>query len=199
MMSQAQPQEMLRLFAAVELTDEARRAAAAHAARLRAKLPPGVKVGWEREEKLHLTLKFFGGVGPELVGPLADALSRSAAGIRPFDLILEGPGVFPTPARPSVLWLGLSDPSGELASLHTRLEDECASLGFPRERRPFRPHVTLARVRFASRETRSLACQHTELAFKPAAFKVSEIILVSSQLGPGGSIHTPLSRHSLGA
>ena len=196
-MGETHQQNLLRLFAAVELSGEARRAAAGHAARLRASLPPGVRVGWEREEKLHLTLKFFGGVEPERAGALSDALSRAAANARPFTLGLEAAGVFPTPARPAVLWLGLSDPSGELARLHARLEDEAAAADFPRERRPFRPHVTLARVRAATHETRRLARHHLELAFPPVAFQVSEIVLMSSRLGPGGSVYTPLSRHKL--
>lgn len=198
-MGETRQQNLLRLFAAVELADEARRAAAAHASRLRATLRPGVRVGWEREEKLHLTLKFFGGVEPERAGALSDALARAAANTRPFPLSLEAAGVFPTPARPSVLWLGLSDPSGELARLHARLEDGCAAINFPREQRPFRPHVTLARVRAATHETRQLARQHLELDFAPVNFAVSEIILMSSRLTPGGSIYTPSSRHRLGA
>ncbi|HLL76348.1 MAG TPA: RNA 2',3'-cyclic phosphodiesterase [Pyrinomonadaceae bacterium] len=195
----SQTQNLLRLFAAVELTDAARRSAVAHVARLRTMLSPVVKVGWEREEKLHLTLKFFGGVEPERLPGLSDALALAAASARPFSLSLEQAGVFPTPARPSVLWLGLADPSGELARLQLRLEDECAAANFPREQKPFRPHVTLARVRTATRETRSLARQHLELAFEPVTFGVSEIVLVSSRLGPGGSVHTPLSRHRLEA
>jgi 2'-5' RNA ligase len=195
----AHQQNPLRLFAAVELAEDARRAAAAHAALLRETLPPGARVGWERAEKLHLTLKFFGGVEPGRAGALAEALARCAAGVRPFALCLEGAGVFPAPARPSVIWLGLSDPSGELARLHARIEDECAAANFPRDQRPFHPHVTLARVRSATRETRSLARQHLEHAFAPVAFEVSEITLMSSRLAPGGSVYTPLSRHALEA
>lgn len=198
-MGETNQQNLLRLFAAVELSEEARRAAAAHAARLRATLPQGVRVGWERAEKLHLTLKFFGGVEPERAGALSDALTRAAANARPFALSLETTGVFPTPARPAVLWLGLTDQTGELSRLHARLEDECATADFPRERRPFRPHVTLARVRAATHDTRRLARQHLELLFAPVTFPVSEIILVSSRLGPGGSVYTPLSRHTLEA
>lgn len=198
-MGQPNQQSVLRLFAAVELSDDARRAAAEHAARLRATLPPGARVGWERAEKLHLTLKFFGDAGHEQVGALTEALARAAASARPFTLSLGEAGVFPAPARPSVLWLGLSDPSGELTRLHRQLEDECAVAGFTREPRPFRPHVTLARVRSATRETRRLAREHLELAFESVGFAVSEIVLMSSRLGPGGSVYTPFSRHELGA
>ena len=197
--SQTRQQTLPRLFATVELPGDARRAAAAHASSLRASSAPGARVGWEREEKLHLTLKFFGGVEPARADLLSQALARAAGAARPFALSLGGAGVFPTPSRPSVLWLGLTDPSGELARLRARLEDECDAANFARESKPFRPHVTLARVRAATRETRQLARQHLELAFGPVAFRVSEVVLMGSQLGPGGSVYTPLSRHELGA
>ena len=121
-MGETQSRNLLRLFAAIELTEEARRAAVAHASRLRTMLPQGVKASWEREEKLHLTMKFFGNVAPERVGELTEALARTAAASQPFRLRLQETGVFPTPSRPSVLWLGLSDPSGELARGGASLE-----------------------------------------------------------------------------
>lgn len=197
-MGERRGENLLRLFAAVELSADVRRAAAAHGARLRASSAHGVRVSWEREEKLHLTLKFFGGVEPERAVALTAALARAAAATRPFALTLEVTGVFPAPTRPSVLWLGLSDPSAELARLHARLEDECAAANFPRERKFFRPHVTLARVRAATPEARLLARLHLELPFEPVGFGVTEVVLVSSLLRPGGSTHTPLSRHKLG-
>ena len=197
-MTLSERKDPLRLFAAVELTREARLAAVEHAARLRAALESRARVSWERSEKLHLTLKFFGNVESEWTAALSGALSRAAAGGWAFALRLQGAGVFPTPARPRVLWLGLSDESGRLAELWRRVEGECAAVNFPAERRPFRPHLTIARVREATAQTRRLAQHHLELGFEPVVFEVSEIVLVNSRLGPGGSVHTPLSKHALG-
>lgn len=196
-MTQIVKDEALRLFCAVELTEEARAAAVAHLARLRAALAAPARVSWEREEKLHLTLKFFGDVESCKVAALDAALARAANGGRPLALKLQVAGVFPSIARPNVLWLGVSDESGELARLHERIEEECAAASFPRERKSFHPHVTLARIREAKGETRRLSRRHVELAFEPVAFAASEIVLMRSTLGPGGSFYAPLARHEL--
>jgi 2'-5' RNA ligase len=187
----------LRLFCAVELPDEARRAAFARLTRLRETLSAPARVSWEREEKLHVTLKFFGDVGAGKVEALTAALARAALSTGPLALRLEGAGVFPSPGRPNVLWIGVGDDGGGLARLHARVEEACAAEGFPPERRPFHPHVTLARVREANRETRRLAHTHVELGFEPSGFGVGEIVLMRSAPGPGGTVYTPLSRHEL--
>lgn len=196
-MTQREKEETRRLFCAVELTEEARAAAFAHLTRLRATLAAPARVSWERAEKLHLTLKFFGEVEAGRAEALAAALARAAEGARPLALRLEAAGVFPSAARPNVIWLGVSDEAGGLARLHARVGEECAGAGFPRERRPFHPHVTLARVRQADGETRRLARRHVELGFGPVQFEAGEIVLMRSVLGPGGSVYAPLSRHAL--
>ena len=78
------------------------------------------------------------------------------------------------------------------------LETECAAAGFPHEQRAFRPHLTLARLRSAH-GARELAAAHREAPFEPQSFKVSELVVMRSELGPGGSRYTPLSRHRLGS
>jgi len=196
-MTQSAKPETLRLFCAVELSDEARAAAFARLTRLRETLAAPARVSWEREEKLHVTLKFFGDVSVEKVGTLTAALARAVGSVGPLALRLEGAGVFPSPGRPNVLWIGVADEGGGLARLHAGVEAACAAAGFPPERRPFHPHVTLARVREANRETRRLAHTHVELEFEPSAFGASEIVLMRSVFGPGGSVYTPLSRHEL--
>ena len=198
-MTEGANEKSSRLFCAVELPEAARAAAFAHLARLRATLSAPARVSWEREEKLHLTLKFFGEVEGGKAAALAAALSLAARGAPPLDMRLQVAGVFPSPGKPNVLWLGVADERGGLARLHARIEDECAAAGFGRERRAFHPHVTLARVRQANRETRRLAHRHVEMGFGPLGFEVKEIVLMQSVLGPGGSVYTPLSRHGLDA
>lgn len=197
-MTRSATEETFRLFCAVELPGEARAAAFAHLARLRATLAAPARVSWEREEKLHLTLKFFGDVEAGKVSALDAALDAAAAAAPPLALKLQVAGVFPAVGRPNVIWLGVSDDTGDIARLHARIEDECAAAGFPRERRAFHPHVTLARVREASGETRRLARRHVNLGFGPVAFAAGEVVLMRSLFGPGGSKYTALSRHELG-
>lgn len=187
-----------RLFCAIELPAELRARAAEHLARLRENAP-NVKATWERAEKMHITLKFFGEVEAARVAALTEAVTRAAAVAPSFELSLEGAGTFPPGGNPRVLWLGTKDATERLAHLQQRLEDECEAAGFPREPRPFHAHVTLARLRAANAAARHLARYHRKLGFAPLAFPVNELVLMRSALGPGGSQYTPLARHQFAA
>jgi len=183
----------LRLFCAVELPAELRARAHAHLARLRESAPQ-VKASWERAEKLHITLKFLGETEAGQVAALTEAAARAAAGVPSFELALAGAGTFPNAHNPRVLWLGVEDSSGQLARLQQRLEAECAAAGFPRDARDFHAHVTLARLRTANAAARQLARAHEQLGFAPAQFTVGELIIMRSDLGPGGSRYATLAR-----
>lgn len=189
------PHPLLRVFCAVELPAEVRERAADHIADLRSRLPD-VRAGWERPEKFHVTLKFLGEVEPVSAAALSSASERVARHVQPFDLGLEGAGVFPPRGLPRVLWLGISDTSGGLARLHKRLEDECADAGFPREDRPFHPHLTIARLH-KPEGARRLAMLHREKGFALTVFSVQALSVLRSELGPGGSRYTELTRHPL--
>jgi 2'-5' RNA ligase len=88
------------------------------------------------------------------------------------------------------------DDSGQLSRLQFRLDIECAQAGFPRESKPFKPHLTLARLR-APHDASALSEAHRGTTFGPHSFQVSDFVLMRSQLGPGGSRYTPIQRHSL--
>lgn len=187
--------DLLRLFCAIELPPELRARVAGYAARLR-EATPDVRASWEREEKLHLTLKFFGDTPAERVPDLTAALERAASVINRFELVLHGTGAFPPAGSPRVLWLGANDPSGRLAKLHARVEEECSGLGFASERKRFNPHLTIARLRQPEGAKR-IAALHRSMEFGMEAFAVTEIVLIKSELGPQGSSYTRLSHHKL--
>jgi 2'-5' RNA ligase len=186
----------VRVFCAVELPAEVRALASEHAALLRERFRE-VRASWPRAENLHLTLKFLGEIEESRAEALSNAAARAAADSRPFTLKLEGAGAFPRRGAPRVIWLGVADSSGGLAHLQSRLEDECEREGFAREERAFHPHLTLARLR-APQGARALAQSHQETGFEPLEFPVTELVVMLSELGPGGSRYTPLSRHELG-
>lgn len=183
----------LRLFFAVELPGELREAAAAHVMRLRREFPDA-RASWPRPESLHVTLKFLGEVAAARVETLSRAAAGAAEGFAPFELSAEGAGTFPPRGAARVLWLGLRDESGQLARLQRRLEEECEAAGFARETKPFKPHLTLARLR-SPQGAGALSEAHRRTTFGPHAFQVSEFVLMRSELGPGGSRYTPLSHH----
>ena len=185
-----------RMFCAIDLPEEVKTRVTAHAKRLSEAFPQ-TRVSWERQEKLHLTLKFVGEIKPVRVDELSSAAGRAASSVEPFELSLAELGSFPQHGAARVLWLGVRDDSGQLTSLHRSVEDECRIAGFAREPRPFKPHLTIARIR-SPHGARELASAHRESTFEPQVFTVSELIVMRSELGPGGSRYTPISRHPFG-
>ncbi|HEX5505276.1 MAG TPA: RNA 2',3'-cyclic phosphodiesterase [Thermomicrobiales bacterium] len=184
--------EPWRLFVAVELSEEARGALAeAQAACRRCALP----VRWVDPQGAHLTVKFLGAVEPERVAALTDALATIVTGHRPF-LLWTGPtGAFPSPRRPRVLWLGVTGPTDCLDDLQQDVEFALHGLGFPLEGRPFRPHLTLGRVRDGAAPDAAGLTRALEEArhLAPAPLPVRDLRLMRSELGRGGPRYTTLA------
>jgi 2'-5' RNA ligase len=105
---------MKRIFIAVDISEEARRRAAAHIDGLRSGVR-NLRVGWERPEKLHLTLKFLGDVTNEQLGRLNKSVEQAATQTGTFYLRTGKTGVFPSIRKARVLWLGLEDSGGNCA------------------------------------------------------------------------------------
>ncbi|MFN6964004.1 MAG: RNA 2',3'-cyclic phosphodiesterase [Pyrinomonadaceae bacterium] len=187
---------MKRIFIAVDISEEARRLAAAHSERLRNEFSD-LRVGWERAEKLHLTLRFIGNLEDERISSLTDRLRATAAAARSFELSITGTGVFPNVRRPRVLWLGVAGDVEGMNKLAAAIENDCEAIGLDRESREFKPHLTIARLRETERSGR-LAVSHLQMPFESAAFKVGEIVLYESKLQRTGSVYSVLDRFSLG-
>jgi len=113
----------------------------------------GYRVTWSRPASLHTTVKFLGDVDPARVPEILSRVQRGMAmqPTAPAIVRLRGLGAFPQPERPKVLWLGVQGESesnqGRLLSLARVVEEWLFELGFAREERPFRAHLTLGRVR----------------------------------------------------
>ena len=138
---------MPRLFAAIPLDDEAR----AFGARAIAALERAQVDGrFERPEKLHVTLAFFGSVAHEQIGVLAAALEQVARKSSPFTLRLDRLGAFPDERRPRLLWLGSSQPQTGYVGLMARMREAFAGL-WSQPHADDVPHVTVCRIRRALR------------------------------------------------
>ena len=189
MTSSRQPEQQ-RLFVAVTLPAEAREAIARLIHALRAADVSGLRL--VNPEGVHLTLKFLGNVDRSLLPALADALDAVGEGAAPFALQLSGVGVFPNPRSPRVLWAGVTGDIASLTALARRVDDACSTLGFPRERRPFSPHLTLARVResASAHERQHSATIIKDIGLAPTQpFSVQAFHLVRSTLTPSGPIY----------
>ncbi|HEU0253306.1 MAG TPA: RNA 2',3'-cyclic phosphodiesterase [Pyrinomonadaceae bacterium] len=185
--------ESWRVFCAVELPAEVRTRLQDHVRQLRADVQD-VAASWTRVENIHLTLKFFGNVERKRIASISAAALRATEQFSPFTIDVGGTGVFPKPSRAQVLWIGINDPSDQLAALQKQLENQFAGAGFEKEGRAFKPHLTIARIR-RPEGARQLADAHLQTAFQPQQIGITEIVIFRSELSPQGSKYTALSRH----
>lgn len=138
------PDDLLRVFIAVEISEEVREALR----RLQDTLKRApARVGWVAPENVHLTLAFLGDVFRAALPGFEAALDAVALDAAPFRFEASGAGYFGSARSPRVLWVGVSDESGGLGRLQERVATAARGLGLKVEDRPFKPHLTLGRVR----------------------------------------------------
>lgn len=196
-----------RLFVAVPLPASVRRLVGALVGDLAGE---GWPVRWVAPEGAHLTLHFLGETEPERAELLRLALGSVVARHAAFELRTGGLGVFPSPRRPRVIWLGLDGPGDLLAGLHRDIGEVLRGLGFQTETGRLRPHLTLGRVRAADDPTtpsfdlpaaiqRRLEETGRTAAPPPDAMlvPVREVELVRSFLGKGGARYEVVGRYPL--
>lgn len=171
----------MRLFVGIPIVDDARREIIALLGRLRETDWP---VRWVSDEGLHLTLKFFGEVTPERLDVIEESVRFAGRGTGAFDLGLDDLGAFPSAARPRILWAGIDAPPA-LELLYDRLERGGEAIGFAPEGAPFRPHVTLGRVREGHRLPPH-ALQEAGRWLSPVPFVATHLVLYESVLTTQG-------------
>jgi 2'-5' RNA ligase len=188
----------MRLFIAIDLDDDARAAIAGEQRRLKAAFDDSRSaIKWVRPEQMHLTLVFLGEV-PETRAPaIVDAISEPVAQA-PFDLTFAGLGVFPPRGAPNVLWVGAASGEAESIALQRQLADRVQRVGIAVERRPFHPHLTLARWKTSRGADRARALEgvrHDPIA----TVRVDHATLYQSRLSSAGPAYTALARVTLSA
>ena len=188
----------VRLFLAIPIPAPIRQAILRHVTRLQE--ITGQNVRWVAEENIHLTLKFFGATDSQRLPTLQESLADECAHHAAFEFSVGGFGVFPSQHRPHVLWVGVQAPP-QLATLQQNLEQALTRSGFPAERQPFSPHITLGRVRepigSISLNTLRVGLQAIHIGGLGAA-PVNFIHLYRSDLQPGGPSYTLLFKAPLG-
>ena len=150
-----------------------------------------------RPEQLHLTLRFLGDTEEGLVDGIREVMEDAVEGVEPFWLSFEGVGAFPNARRARVVWIGLRG-AEPLVDIARTLEGGVVDLGFRPEKRGFRPHATVARVKRLQRHERlgSLLDRWSDAEF--GKMEVRSIELKRSQLTPQGAIYTTVLTVPLG-
>ena len=180
----------MRLFIAVDLPNDIRK----ELIEIERKLKPLTdSAKWVSPESIHITLKFLG----EVPSKRMDDIDAALAGLtwKPFTVTVHGVGFFPGPRSPRILWAGMEAPT--MRRLAERLDTRMERLGFEKEKRGFRPHVTLARARDTRMDTALVkaAAEYTEHEF--GSFTADRIFLVQSTLKPAGPIYQKVKEYLL--
>jgi 2'-5' RNA ligase len=174
----------MRLFVGADIGEESRQLLGNAQRRFR---HVNARVTWVAPRNFHFTLKFLGEVAEERVAGIQYALAKVAGEFPPIGCEIRGLGQFPR-----VIWAGLYGEIEPLEQLTRHVEAELVPLGFPREDRGFKPHLTLGRIKYVG-DKQGLTKVIDSLTNEPfGALRVDAIHLFQSTLTPHGSIYTKL-------
>ena len=151
---------------------------------------PGFR--WVKPENIHLTLRFLGEIDPARLESLAQAVSTAVAEFAPFNLTVESLGFFGSQKRPRVIWLGLSA-SQQLSALAREVESAVEEAGFGRADKPFKAHLTLARLKRPPASAPDWESIRTGLPSSWPEWKVTRVEIIKSTLTPSGPIYETLA------
>lgn len=152
----------------------------------------GLKIRWVRPENIHLTLKFLGDIQEADTEKVARAISESVTDYSAISLAVKGIGVFPGIKKPRVLWLGISKQLDLLTALQQTLDEKLEAMGFPKEKRPFKGHLTLGRIKSKIDPKTLHDVLKKFIQFESEPFVADKIILYKSDLKPKGAVYTKL-------
>lgn len=149
-------------------------------------------VRWVRPEKMHLTIKFFGEIAESDIKNIGAAMNNCAGSYAPLSLSAKGVGVFPGIAHPRVIWAGISGEASLLFDLRNALENRFEEIGFKKEDRPFKGHLTLGRFRERVDSGKLIEALRKFQSFESEIFVAEKIYLYKSDLSPEGPVYTEL-------
>ena len=152
-------------------------------------------IRWVDPTGIHLTLKFLGSTDPALVARIIDGLAHRLRAPASPRLSLDGLGAFPSGRNPRVIWAGVEGDPTALGALHECAEAVAVELGWRPEQRPFRPHLTLGRVRdqVSKRERQVIADVIGSAMLPPAStWSPDAVRLYQSELTPSGAVYSSL-------
>ncbi len=181
--------DLIRTFICIEISDEVRNRIDAFQDQLRR---IGADVSWTRAANIHLTLKFLGNVPKSKMGAVCAAVQEAVHSLRGFSVEVKETGCFPSLRNPRVIWVGVNSPLDALQRLHTEIETSMEPVGFPKEARPFSPHLTLGRLK-SQRNARRLTSALMERGFVAVTFQATQVVVMQSNLHPTGAAYSSLA------
>ncbi|MBU0985114.1 MAG: RNA 2',3'-cyclic phosphodiesterase [candidate division Zixibacteria bacterium] len=185
---------MPRLFIALPLADEVESRLGHIIADLR---PDGSSVKWVASNNIHLTVKFLGDTDDRLIPAIIKHLETIASQFQPMSATIDRLGAFPNLRKPRVIWAGSSAPPEMAGRIAEAVDAAVHGLGFERETRKFKPHLTLGRVK-QGRSVGHLPEALENYRLTPIPFRLDRLVLFKSTLTPQGALYDRLAECPLG-
>ncbi len=187
----------MRVFIAIDIDEQIRKALGGLQDKLQSKVD--IKKGdvkWVNPDNMHLTLKFLGEIKDQEAVDVCNITKEVASRHKNFELALETVGHFGGRSA-RVLWIGTGQNSDNLLQLQSDLEEQLASVGWPRETRKFSGHLTLCRVRNSKAGVKLAQMTEGYKDFKLGTIWADSVSVFQSQLTPKGPIYTVLGNYKL--
>jgi RNA 2',3'-cyclic 3'-phosphodiesterase len=179
--------DALRLFVACEVPEDVKSAVGTVTATLREE--SGSAVRWVNPENVHLTLKFLGEVPQKTLPAVKIAMQEAVVRHSPFSLEFSNIGMFGGREGLRTMWMGIAGDILRLEALARDMNRALDVVGFEADRRPFRPHLTIGRVRdhISTRERAAIEVAVGKTNIPPAQWRTSQVSLIRSKLTKSGA------------
>lgn len=190
---------MTRTFIALELNEGLQRHLSEVIREMASALPA---LRWVNPSGIHLTLAFLGELDDEQLAQAIAASEVAARQAQPFSYRLTRPGFFGSPRSPRVIWMGIEEPTGKLNQLHRALNSALEQRDFEIDKRPFSPHLTLARVKAPltpnEQQTFQRLLADPQLSKPSLPYTVSALAVMKSELSRSGAQYSAIKEVPFG-
>lgn len=157
----------------------------------------GFPIRWVKPDNIHLTIKFLGNIETAQIDIIDHALSEAVKGCAPISLVIKGAGVFPGVKRPRVFWMGIFGDTQILDQLRHTVDKYCEQIGFSRDQKPFKGHLTLGRFKGTVDSSRLVEAIESCRVIHLPAFDLDVVTLFKSDLKSTGPIYSTLTKYPL--
>lgn len=149
-------------------------------------------IRWTSLDNIHITLAFLGDTEENMIRVISSELKERCEGSGKFQLTIRGIGIFKNLSDPHVIWTGI-ETSEKLTQLYSTVINGINEAGIKMEQRPFKPHLTLGRIKYLNDKT---ALKNLLDIYQNAEIQkvtVNEVIVYESLLKPTGPLYTPIA------
>jgi len=179
---------MIRTFIAIELPVEVKQVAR----KIQNQLGVSIEgIRWVKNENIHLSVKFLGNVEENRINDIAVAVKNAVKDISVMNLKTGHLGIFPNERRPRILWLGMEGDVPEFIRMSKNCESELAKVGFEKDAREIKPHITVGRIR-SKKKQKGLLKILKDMPVGNIKFRADTLIIMRSELNSDGAVYTDL-------